>query len=81
MSTILKLLKLQIDNKTDILKTASPRKMTIAIAKALIVLLLITVVVALVLFKIFSLGILIGQEVIAIVLLFVQGYCKFRRIL
>ena len=64
MKAVLNLLKLQIDNKTDILKTASPKKMVIDILKIVLALALITVVVALVLLKIFSLGIFINKELL-----------------
>lgn len=72
MKAVLNLLKLQIDNKTDILKASSPKKMLVDLFKTVIKLVLITVVVAFVLFKIFSLGILIGDGLLTIVLLAVQ---------
>ena len=77
MGTILNLLKLQIDNKTDILKTASPKKMAMSIFKTALLLLLITVAMVIVLLRIFSLGIRINEELIAIVLLFIQGIALF----
>jgi ABC-2 type transport system permease protein len=77
MGSILDLLKLQIDNKTDLLKTASPKKMMIAILKVLLVLALITVVVAFILLRIFSLGVAVSEGLVAIVLLATQGISLF----
>lgn len=73
MSMVLDLLRLQIDNKTDLFKTATPRKMLISIFKILLLMIAGTVGVALLLFRIFSLGIHINAEMLAIVLLVVQG--------
>ena len=77
MGNILNLLKLQIDNKTDLLKMASPKKMIVAILKVLLVLALITVAVALVLLRILSLGIAVSEGLVAIVLLATQGISLF----
>jgi len=73
MSMILDLLRLQIDNKTDLFKTTTPKKMVISIFKLLLVMIAGTVGVGLLLFRIFSLGIHINAEMLAIVLLVVQG--------
>lgn len=77
MGAILNLLKLQVDNKTDILKTTSPKKMATSILKTVILLVLITALMVLVLLRIFSLGIKINEELLAIVLLFVQAISLF----
>jgi len=77
MSTILNLLKLQIDNKTDILKTASPKKMIASIIKVLLLVALLTVGVVLVLLRIFSLGITINAELLALILLATQAISLF----
>ena len=77
MKTILNLLKLQIDNKTDLLKTASPSKMLTSILKVIIAMALITAVAAFILFRIFSLGIAINSGVVAIVLLLTQAISLF----
>ena len=72
MGTILNLLKLQIDNKTDLLKTASPSKMAATICKILLLLAVMTVAVLLILFTVFRLGIAINGELVALVLLCTQ---------
>ena len=77
MGTILNLLKLQIDNKTDLLKTASPAKMLTTICKVLLVLAVLTVAVLVVLFTIFRLGVAINAELVAIVLLCTQAISFF----
>ena len=77
MGTILNLLKLQIDNKTDLLKTASPSKMIISILKVILAMALITVCAAFVMLRIFSLGIAINEGVVAIILLLTQAISFF----
>ena len=73
MSTILNLLRLQIDNKTDLLKTHSPQKMAASIFKALLFIVIFTGAVAVILFRIFALGIHANAELVAIVLLVTQA--------
>ena len=73
MGTILNLLKLQIDNKTDLLKTASPKKMIVSLLKIILLLALITVGVALICFRFFSLGIQINASFLALILLVTQA--------
>jgi len=73
MTAIFNLLRLQIDNKTDLLKTHSPEKMIGAIVKALILIVALTAGVAVILFRVFALGIHINSELIAIVLLVTQA--------
>lgn len=73
MTVILDLLRLQIDNKTDLFKTATPKKMAVSILKVLLGMIVGIVGVAVLLFRIFSLGIHINAELLAIVLLVMQG--------
>ncbi len=73
MAMILDLLRLQIDNKTDLFKTATPKKMAMSILKAALALLVGIVGIAVLLFRVFSLGIHINAEMLAIVLLVIQG--------
>ncbi len=73
MRKILNLLHLQIDNRTDILKTASPRKMGVALFKVLLLLAAIIAALFLALPRIFLLGFAINAELIALVILIMQG--------
>ncbi|MBQ8725481.1 MAG: hypothetical protein IJY84_00020 [Clostridia bacterium] len=73
MGTIFNLLKLQIDNTTDLLKAASPYKMLMAIAKTILLLVAIVAGVELVLFRVFVLGIKANDQLFAIVLLATQA--------
>ena len=73
MKTILSLLKLQMDNKSDLLKTASPRTMLPALFKVIALMALATLGVSFGLSKIFILGFIINQELLAIVLLATQA--------
>lgn len=73
MRKILNLLHLQIDNRTDILKTASPRKMGAALFKVLLLLAAIIAALFLALPRIFLLGFAINAELIALVILIMQG--------
>ena len=73
MKTVLSLLKLQIDNKSDLLKTATPKTMFLALAKAIILIALGTLGVSFGLSKIFVLGFIINRELLALVLLFTQA--------
>lgn len=72
MRKILMLFKLQMDNKSDILKTVSPKTMIPALLKAVVLMVLATLVLSFGLSKIFVLGFLINQELLAIVLLLLQ---------
>ena len=72
MRTVLNLLHLQIDNRTSLLKTASPKKMLWAAAKVLLALAVFTVAVAVVLFTIFMLGVRVNAELLSIVLFVTQ---------
>jgi len=72
MHTVLSLLKLQIDNKTDILKTATPSKMAASIFKVLVYLILATVAAYVVLFEILFVGITVNAELLGLVLLVTQ---------
>lgn len=67
------LLRLQIDNHTDLLKTASPRKMGMAAIKILLLLAAITAALAFGASRIFLLGFAINAELIALILLIVQA--------
>lgn len=72
MKTILSLLKLQIDNKSDMLKTANPKTMIPAVLKAVVLIALATFGVSYGLSRIFVLGFIINKELIALVLLLTQ---------
>jgi ABC-2 type transport system permease protein len=73
MKTVLSLLKLQMDNKSDLLKTASPKTMLPALFKAIALIVLATLGVSFGLSKIFVLGFIINRELLAIVLLLTQA--------
>ena len=73
MRTTLNLLRLQIDNHTDLLKAASPKKMVISLVKILILLVAITAAIFYACMRIFMLGFAINAELISLVLLVVQG--------
>ena len=72
MQNVLNLLKLQIDNKTDILKTKSPKKMALAVLKALALIVVASLAVWYVEGRIFILNIDINSELVAIILLVTQ---------
>lgn len=72
MKTVLGLLKLQIDNTTDLLKIKSPKKMVVSLLKVLIPLILVTVAVKLAFQTIFGKGLFINEGMIAITLLITQ---------
>lgn len=72
MSTVFNLLKLQIDNKTDLLKTYSPKKMAISIAKAFALILALIVGVRFALSRIFLTGIEVTAELLGIVIAITQ---------
>ena len=72
MKTILSLLRLQIDNKSNLLKTKSPKAMTTAILKVVLLMALATLAVSFGLSKIFVLGFIINKELLAIVLVITQ---------
>ena len=73
MRSVLNLLRLQIDNHTDLLKTASPRKMATSAIKILLLLLVITAVFAYGCMQIFFLGIEINAQLIGLILAVVQA--------
>ncbi len=73
MRTVLHLLHLQIDNKTDILKAHSPKKMLGSALKALLFFLLLLAGFAIMLSRIFSLGIHINAHMLAIILAATQA--------
>ncbi|MBR2929753.1 MAG: hypothetical protein IKC32_00855 [Clostridia bacterium] len=72
MRTVLSLLKLQIDNKTDLLKTASPKTMIPAVLRIVVLLALAVVGIGFALSRIFNLGFIINAELMAIVLVITQ---------
>lgn len=72
MRKILSLLKLQIDNKTDILKATSPRTMIPAVLRVLAFLVLATFAVGMALSRVFVLGFAINAELLSLVLLLTQ---------
>lgn len=73
MLKTLNLLRLQIDNHTDLLKTASPRKMFSSAIKTLLLLAILTGAFAYAFAQIFMLGFAINAELVSIVLLTVQA--------
>ena len=73
MDTILNLLRLQIDNKTDILKTATPKKMALSVFKIALAMIIGIVGISVLLLRVFLLGIHINAELLSIVLLVIQG--------
>lgn len=72
MSTVLQLLRLQIDNKTDILKTASPKTMVPAIIRVLLTIAAAILVVGFALSRVFIVGFAVNAALIAILLLVTQ---------
>ena len=72
MHTLIKLLRLQIDNKTDILKTNSLKKMIISVLKRLILLVALTLGIGYLTFGLSGLGFRINAEFLGIVLLALQ---------
>ena len=72
MKKVLMLLKLQLDNTSDVLKTASPKTMIPALGKYLVLMVLGTLALSFALSKIFVLGFIINQELLAFVLLLIQ---------
>ena len=77
MRTVLSLLKLQIDNKSNLLKTKSPKAMALAIFKVVLLMTLATLAVSFGLSKIFVLGFIINKELLAIVLVITQVVSLF----
>lgn len=73
MQNVLNLLRLQIDNHTDLLKTASPKKMAMSLVKILVIIVAISAALFYGCMRVFMLGFAINAELIAIVLLAVQG--------
>ena len=73
MQNVLNLLRLQIDNHTDLLKTASPKKMAMSLVKVLVIIVAISAALFYGCMRVFMLGFAINAELIAIVLLAVQG--------
>ena len=72
MQTVLKLFKLQIDNKYDIFKTNNLKKMILQIVKYLLIMFATTIIFGVVFFRIFLLGFKVNAELIGIVLLITQ---------
>ena len=72
MKKVLMLFKLQMDNKSDLFKTVSPRTMIPALLKALALMVLGTLALSFGLSKIFILGFVINQELLGIVLTCMQ---------
>ena len=72
MSQIIKLFKLQFDEKYDILKTGNKKKMLSSIFKYLLVVGLLTVVCYIVFLKIVLLGFATSKQLISIILLITQ---------
>lgn len=77
MSTVLKLLKLQIDNKTDLFKLKLNSKLIVGWIKKLLLMLVITVVVSFILLQIFAVGFKVNAELLSIVLVVMQFVSLF----
>ncbi len=73
MDKILKLLRLQIDNSTDMLKTKSKKKMATAVLRVLLLILGVAAAAFLIFFRIFLLGFNINAELVAIGLAALQA--------
>ena len=73
MRTILDLLHLQIDNKTDILKTHTPTKMAAAVIKSIVIIVGLTLGIGLALARVFTVGIRVNPELLSIVLVVTQA--------
>ena len=73
MRMILDLLHLQIDNKTDLLKTHTPTKMAVALLKAIFIIVLLTVGIVVAFLQVFALGFDISAELLAIVIAVTQA--------
>ena len=72
MNTIIKLLRLQIDNKTDLLKTNSLKKMLISLFKRILLLVALIGGIGYLTMALVGLGFNINVEFLAIVLLALQ---------
>lgn len=72
MNVILNLLKLQIDNKTDILKAYSPKKMAISVAKTIALIAILVFVARMALSRVFMTGIDVTSELLGVVLAITQ---------
>lgn len=73
MRKVLNLFRLQIDNRTDLLKTTSPRKMINAAWKVLLLLAVVIVAIGFAGARVFLLGFKINAELIALILLIIQA--------
>lgn len=72
MKRILLLLKLQIDNKFDILKTKNPKAMLPALVKYAVLLMLASLALSFGISEVVNIGIIVNRELLAIILLAVQ---------
>lgn len=72
MKKVLQLLRLQIDNKSDLLKTATPKTMLAALFKVIFVLLAATFAVSLAFSRIFIMGFKINTELVSLLLMVTQ---------
>ena len=72
MKKVLMLLKLQLDNKSDLFKTVNPKAMIPAVAKKIVIMALSTLVVVFGGFQIFGLGLQSNQELLGILLIAIQ---------
>ena len=73
MSTLLSLLKFQLDNKTDLLKASSPKAMIKAVLRVVLLLMATTYAVGFALSKVLVLGFWITPELLGLVLLVTQA--------
>ena len=72
MKKVLMLLKLQLDNKSDIFKTVNPKTMIPALAKKLVIMVLATLGISYGFSQIFGLGLHSNQELLGIMLVAIQ---------
>lgn len=72
MKKVLQLLRLQIDNKTDILKAATPKTMLASLFKVIFVLLAATLATSLAFSRVFIMGFKINTELVSLLLMVTQ---------
>lgn len=77
MQTIIKLFRLQMDDRSDIFRTDDKKKMFLGILKYLFIILVMTVVFTVAMMLISAFGFKVNKELLAIVLLFSQTISMF----
>lgn len=77
MRTIIKLFRLQMDDRSDIFRTDDKKKMFLGILKYLFIILIMTVVFTVAMMLISAFGFKVNKELLAMVLLFSQAISMF----